>query len=229
MIKRILQIILIQCVPFILFAQNSSKKMLGHEELVTWKRINNTQISNDGNCVIYQLKGEEGDGVLRVYTAEKEVSAIIARGENAKISADSRFVVFKIKPHKDSLRLMKLDKVKKTDLPKDSLGIFDVQTGKTERIPMVKSFKIPKEWAGYVVYQKEAEEITTNIKVKKDTAAVKGAKRKKVKQPKKESGANGAKLVIRNLSTGAETIFPYVVNYELAENCLLYTSPSPRD
>ena len=217
MIKRILQIILIQCVPFILFAQNSSKKMLGHEELVTWKRINNTQISNDGNCVIYQLKGEEGDGVLRVYTAEKEVSAIIARGENAKISADSRFVVFKIKPHKDSLRLMKLDKVKKTDLPKDSLGIFDVQTGKTERIPMVKSFKIPKEWAGYVVYQKEAEEITTNIKVKKDTAAVKGAKRKKVKQPKKESGANGAKLVIRNLSTGAETIFPYVVNYELAE------------
>ena len=69
--------------------------------------------------------------------------------------------------HKDSMRLMKLDKVKKTDLPKDSLGIFDVQTGKTERIPMVKSFKIPKEWAGYLVYQKEVEEIPTNIKIRK--------------------------------------------------------------
>ena len=217
MIKRILQLIGIICLPFILYGQNSAKKTLGHEELVTWKRMNNTQISNDGNCVTYELKGEEGDGVLRVYNARNDAAAILPRGERAKISADSRFVVFKIKPQKDTIRLMRLNKVKKADLPKDSLGIYDVQSGKTERIPMVKSFKLPEEWAGYVVYQKEAEEIPTAIKIKKDTSAVKETKRKKVKKPKKESGANGTKLIVRNLLTGGETTFPYVANYQLAE------------
>lgn len=217
MIKRILQLILIQCLPFILYAQNSTKKTLGHEELVTWKRINNTQISNDGNVVIYQLKGEEGDGMLRVYTAKNEETASIPRGESAKISADSRFVLFKIKPQADSVRLRKLDKVKKADLPKDSLGVFEVQTGKIERIPMVKSFKLPEEWAGYVVYQKEAADIPTTIKITKDTSAVKGKERKKPKKPKKESGANGSELVSRNLLSGTEMIFPYVVSYQLAK------------
>jgi len=217
MIKRILQLILIQCLPFILYAQNSAKKTLGHEELVTWKRINNTQISNDGTCVTYELKGEEGDGVLRVYTANNDATAIIPRGERAKISADSRFVLFRIKPHKDSVRLLRLKKVKKGDLPKDSLGIHDIQTGKTERIPMVKSFKLPGKWAGYVVYQKEAEEIPTKSKIKKDTTGGKTDKKIKPKKAKKESGANGTKLILRNLLTQEEKIFPYVVNYELAK------------
>ncbi len=217
MIKRILQLSVILCLPFILIAQNAAKKTLGHEELVTWKRLNNTQISNDGNVVIYQLKGEEGDGVLRVYTAKNEATTIIPRGESAKISVDNRFVIFKIKPQKDTLRMMRLNKVKKEDLPKDSLGIYDIETGKTERIPMVKSFKLPEKWAGYVVYQKEEAEISTTIKIKKDTAAVKEAKRKKVKKPKKESGVNGTKLIVRNLLSEEETTFPYVANYQLAK------------
>ena len=85
-------------------AQNAAKKTLGHEELVTWKRINNIQIANDGNSVIYQLKGEEGDGVLRIYNVQKDVAAIIARGEKAQISEDNRFVVFQIKPQADRIR-----------------------------------------------------------------------------------------------------------------------------
>jgi len=182
MIKRIFQLALIQCLPFIIFAQNLHKQELGHEELVTWQRINNTQISNDGNFVVYELKGEEGDGILRIYNSQNEIAARIPRGERAKISADSRFVVFNIKPSKDTVRMMKLKKVKKTDLPKDSLGIYDLQSGITERIPMVKSFKLPEKWAGYVFYQKEAEEIPTTLKVKKDTTNLKDRKRTKSKK-----------------------------------------------
>lgn len=217
MIKRILQLVLITCLPITVFAQNLAKKTLGHEELVTWKRINNTQISNDGNYVAYELKGEEGDGVLRVYDARKDAAINIPRGEKAKISGDSRFVVFNIKPHKDTLRMLRLKKVKKADLPKDSLGIYDVQTGKIERIPMVKSFKLPEKWVGYVFYHKEAEELASNVKIKKDTMGGKTNKKVKPKKPKKESGANGTKLVVRNLLTGTEKIFPYVVSFEIAK------------
>jgi len=217
MIKRILQLVLIQCLPFMVFAQNMAKKPLGHEELVTWKRINNTQISNDGNCVTYELKGEEGDGVLRVYTAKNDAAAILPRGQRAKISADNQYVVFEIKPQADTIRKMRLKKVSKADLPKDSLGIFEVETGETVRIPKVKSFKLPEEWAGYVFYQKEAEDRPTSISLKKDSTATQERKKGKPKRPKKESGANGTQLVVRNLITGTETIFPYVVDYQLAK------------
>ena len=82
MIKRILQLVLITCLPTIVFGQNSAKKILGHEELVTWKRMNNTQISNDGNYVTYELKGEEGDGVLQIYNARKDIANIIQTNQS---------------------------------------------------------------------------------------------------------------------------------------------------
>ena len=218
MIKRIFQLLVISCLPFGIFAQNKAKKTLGHKELVTWKSIKNTQISNDGNCVVYELKGEEGDGVLKIYNPNSDVATSIPRGERAKISADSRFVFFKIMTSKDTVRLMRQNKVKKPDLPKDTLGIYDVVNRTTERIPMIKSFKVPKEWAGVIVYHKEAEEIEINLKLSKDTTVIGDSKpKKKAKKPKKENGSNGTKLVIRNLSDNSETVFPYVVNYELAE------------
>ncbi len=221
MIKRILQLLTILCVPFVLLAQNPAKKSLGHEELVTWKKINNTRISNDGNWVTYELKGEEGDGLLKIFDPKTDVATTIPRGERARISADNRFVVFRIKPSKDTLRMMKLKKTSKDDLPKDSLGIYDVQTKSTERIPMVKSFELSDEWSGYVVYHKLPEDTEINIKLTKDSTKVDStavAKRPiKAKKTKKESSANGTKLVIRNLLSGEETVFPYVANYELAD------------
>jgi len=218
MIKRIFQLLLISCLPFGVFAQNMAKKTLGHEELVTWKSIKNTKISNDGNCVVYELKGEETDGVLKIYNPNTDVATTISRGERAKISADSRYVFFKIKTAKDTVRMMRRNKIKKPDLPKDTLGIFDVVNRTTEYIPTVKSFKVPEKWAGVIIYQKEAEEIAINLKLSKDTSDTKDAKpKKKAKKPKKENGNNGTKLVIRNLKDNSETVFPYVVNYELAE------------
>lgn len=218
MIKRIFQLLVIGCLPFGVFAQNMAKKTLDHEELVTWNSIKNTQISNDGSCVTYELKGEEGDGVLRIYNPKTDVATTIPRGERAKISSDSRYVFFKVKTAKDTVRMMRRNKVKKPDLPKDTLGIFDVVNRTTEYIPTVKSFKVPKKWAGVIVYQKEAEEIAIEIKLSKDSTATQDAKpKKKAKKPKKENGSNGTKLVVRNLKNNSEMVFPYVVNYELAE------------
>jgi len=221
MIKRILQLLTILCVPFMLLAQNPAKKLLGHEELVTWKKINNTRISNDGNWVTYELKGEEGDGTLKIFDPQTDVATAIPRGERARISADNRFVVFRIKPAADTVRRMKLKKTSKDDMPKDSMGIYDVQTKSTERIPLVKSFELPEEWSGYVVYHKLAEKASINIKLKEDSSkqdsTVVTKRPKKTKKPKKESNANGTKLVIRNLLSGEEMVFPYVADYKLAE------------
>jgi dipeptidyl aminopeptidase/acylaminoacyl peptidase len=190
-----------------LFAQSTPKKILDHDALVTWKSIKNRQISNDGNWVVYEEKGEEGDAILQIYDAKNKNSFSFPRGEKAKISSDSRFVVFELTTAFDSLRQMRRNKMKKEDLPKDSLVIFDVQTKQSEKIARVASFKLPEEWSGFLAYKKEAFKAED---VKKDSTKT------KIK-PKKENAKNGTQLVLRNLVSGAEKAFPYVTDYQLAK------------
>ncbi len=211
MIKRILHFSLFLLFTPFLIAQNPTKKTLGHEELVSWNKINNPQISNDGNWVVYELKAEEGDATLKIYDVVKGKTTSIGRGENAKISEDNRYVLFVIKPPSDTLKMLRRQKVKKEDLPKNELGIYDLQNGSMEKIEEVATFKLPQKWAGWVVYQKEATEIEWSES--KDSTKTKLKKEK----PKKESKKNGAKLVIRKLTDKSETVFPYVVKYLLAE------------
>jgi len=207
-------------------AQNPSKKMLGHRELVTWNKIEAPQIADDGEWVTYSLKPEEGDAVLKIYDAKTAGTTSIERGEGAQISSDSRFVVFKIKPHLDSLKAMRRRKVKKDDLPKDTLGIYDLVNQQLVKIPEIKSFKLPEKWAGWLVYQKEIEKpekdstkaVVDSTKVSPpDSTALKPKKKVQKKKAKKETKENGTKLVIRELETGKEQVTAFVTDYGLAK------------
>ena len=140
-----------------LFGQNPNKKTLGHEELVTWNRIQKPTISNDGNWILYNLKAEEGNTTLKIFDAKNQTEKTFERSEGAKISYDSRYVAFKIKADWDSVRMMKRQKVKKEDMPKDTLGIYDLQTQTLEKVAGVKSFKMPEKWSGWLVYHKDVE------------------------------------------------------------------------
>ncbi len=213
------------------FAQ---KKQLDHEELVSWNRIQGTSFSNDGNWVTYSLKAEEGDAVLNVWNAQTEVTQSYERGEGAKISADNQFVIFKIKPYEDTIRMQKRQKVKKDKLPKDTLGILNLSTGELTKIANVKSFKLPEKWSGWLAYHKEVEKpekdtttvdstkmepLDTTIIEMPDSTKTKAGKGKKDKKEKakKESKKNGTKLVLRNLATGEERIVEFVKDYAMAE------------
>ena len=50
-----------------LFAQNSSKKSLGHEVYDSWNDILKPSISNNGILVSYEVNPPKGYGVLWVY------------------------------------------------------------------------------------------------------------------------------------------------------------------
>ena len=206
-----------------LFAQ---KKQMGHDELISWNRIQNQQISNDGNWITYSLKPEKGDAVLEVWNAKTGQTQTFARGEGAKISADNQFVVFKIKPHRDTLTAQKKRKVKKDKLPKDSLGILNLATSDLVIIADVQSFKLPEKWSGWVAYHKEVgKPDTTKTAVDTTKTAIpdstkiaeKKSKKGKKKRPKKESKKNGTKLVIRNLSSEKETVIEFVKDYTSAK------------
>src|SRR6476646_3192063 len=129
-------VILLLLLPANLLAQ---KKPLDHTVYDGWQSIGERMISNDGKWVVYTVTPQEGDAQLYIQATEGNASKrMVARGYNAVITEDSRFLVCKIKaPFKDT-RDARIKKKKPEDLPKDSIAIVDLTTDKVLRFPKIK-------------------------------------------------------------------------------------------
>lgn len=182
-----------------LFGQSAQKKIMTPEVFDEWMTIGDRSISNNGDWIAYELTKEGGDGRLALYNTRTEARKEFARGTDAQFSADNGFLVFKIKPAVDSIRAQKMNKVKKSEQTKDSLGIYNLGTAELTKIEAVASFKLPEKWAGYLAFQKEA-------------GTMKGGKK-----AKKESKSNGSLLVLHHLKTARRDTIPYVNSYLFAK------------
>lgn len=218
--SRFLYIFLLLQFPFLLSAQNAlKKKELGHEELVSWNKIIRPQLSNDGNWALYTLKAEEGDPILKIYDAVNNQITSFDRGEHPKISADSRFVLFKIQVAQDSIKALRRKKVDKKNFPKAHLGIYDLEKGTLDTIKNIRDFKVPEKWSGWIAYQKEHIESTFLKEVViADSTIIDTTKVVKSRPLKKKKNKHSFKLHFRNLLTQEEKVYPAVLDYQFAEN-----------
>ncbi|RIJ46224.1 S9 family peptidase [Maribellus luteus] len=198
--KKLLFIFTFSVLAVLAFAQNE-KRPLTFDDILKWNRITETHLSNNGKYIVYKEEPWKGDPVLKITTPAGEEKASIKCGTGAKITADSRFLVFTLKAPEDSVRALKLKKTKKEDLPKDQLVIYDLDKGTQEVIEQIKSFKIPAEWSGWIAYQTEKTDTTSRSD----------------KKEKKNGKDETLPLVIKNLINGEEKEFPAVSSYEFSE------------
>jgi dipeptidyl aminopeptidase/acylaminoacyl peptidase len=138
--------------PVLVFSQ---KKPLDHTVYDGWQNIGERTISNNGRYIVYTVNVQEGNGTLVIRQANGEKLAEVARGYGAAITADNAFVLFKIKPLYKDTREARIKKRKPDEMPKDSLGIFALITGKLTKLPDIKSFKVPEEGGEWVAWLKE--------------------------------------------------------------------------
>ncbi|MEM9391816.1 MAG: hypothetical protein AAGA02_15165, partial [Bacteroidota bacterium] len=217
--RYIYSIILITLLSTYTFAQ---KRPMEHTDFDTWNRIRNEKISVDGKYVVYHLAPGKGDQTMKVTSVTGNGLLSIPRAENSTITYNSKHIIFHIKPALDSLNKMRRNKVKKKDLPKDSLGIYNIESNGITKIANVKGYKTPKKWGGYLAYQLE------EIKVKKDTAKsdTTKAKKPKKKKSKKVNKENGYHIIVRNLESGSQDTVKYVLDYLFAEEgkALMYST-----
>jgi hypothetical protein len=183
------------------FAQ---KKVLDHPDFEIWNSIQNQSISNDGAFIMYSLEKGEKDSHLKIKDAKANLVFEHERGERGQFSFDSKFALFTVKAWQDSVVEMRRRKVKRDDLPKDTLAIFNLNDKSLVKIGMVKSYQTPEKWSGYVAYQLEY------IK----PAPEEGKKKKKEKKASKD---NGYHLVVRNLTTGNQDTILYVTDFVFAK------------
>ncbi|MFC2097863.1 hypothetical protein ACFLSI_05965 [Bacteroidota bacterium] len=98
-------------------------------------------------------------------------------------------------------------------MPLNVLGIYNIKNNSIEKIPRLKSHKIPLKWSGWIAYQTEAEKVKSEAKKDEEKESDTDTKEK----IKKENANNGYNLNVRNLNTDEVIKFPYVKQYYFAE------------
>ncbi len=192
------------------------KRPLNHTDYDSWKSITQRAISPDGTWAAYVISAQDGDGSLVVQSLRDERKQQIERGSEVRLSFDSEFAVFKVKPTTQATKDAKRAKKKKEELPKDSLGIYGLKINQLVKIPNVQSYKIPEKAGGMLSYLTDSPPPAKPAA--KDTTKKIAEPPKSKKTPKKESEDNGYKLVYRNLKTNVEQPFGFVKEYEFTKN-----------
>ena len=191
-------------------AQQAPKKPLDHSVYDKWESVANAKISPSGRYVLYQVKLQQGDGTLYLKTVENRLLASISRGDSAAFSVDSKFVVFPIKPPYALVRQAKIKKKKPDDMPKDSLGVFALETGKLTKYANVKSWQLAEKASvlallGYKPVLKDARPKAPADTLKKLTDGLLDANRA------------GAPLTVVSLLNGRTREFASVTDYQLSK------------
>ena len=122
------------CVFFTGVAFAADLKVLDHDAYEIWRNLSDERISNDGKWAAYTLSPQDGDPVVEVRATDGEASYDIEDGDNPRFDAGSRFVIYDIKPKKETVRQAKRDKVKKEKMPIDGMGILTLARGERTAI-----------------------------------------------------------------------------------------------
>ena len=144
----------------------AQKKPLDHSVYDSWQSIGQKLISNDGKWVVYTIDPQEGDNELVIQSTATDTSykKTIARGYNALITEDSRYLIFRIKPFFKETREATIKKKKSDEMPKDSLGIVELGKDSVWKTPRVNGYRIPEKSFGWVAYQLEKDKDVSKSK-----------------------------------------------------------------
>ena len=192
------------------FAQQ--KRSLTHADYDGWESLSSEKITKNGQFVGYQISPQDGDSRLEIFPFKIPSSkTVIPRGMGFSFSSDDAFAVGKIAPQKDSVKVMKLKKKKADDMPKDSLFILQLSSGKLEKLARVKSFATPSEKGSWIaiLFEKEIAKKANPVDSTQSDST------KKAEKPKK---TDGTKLLVRSLDGSKSWEFERVKSYSFAQN-----------
>ncbi|ULQ58000.1 prolyl oligopeptidase family serine peptidase [Flavihumibacter rivuli] len=133
----------------------AQKKPLTHADYDQWQSISERQVSNNGKYAAFVVNPQEGDGELVVRALDGDYSLTLPRGAQPLFSADSRYLVCKIKPFFKDARDARIKKKPSDEMPKDSMAIILLGKDSIIRVAQVKSFKMAEDQGRWLAYHLE--------------------------------------------------------------------------
>lgn len=203
----------------------AQKKPLDHSVYDGWQTLTEKLISNDGKLVVYTVTPQEGDATLVIQLTNGKKIFEVERGYNARITEDNKYVVFKIKPTFAQTRTARIAKKVPADMPKDSLAIVDITASTIEKIPAVKSYKLPEKASNVLLYLLEKPAADTSRSRATDTTKTEATATIPAGTPARRGagarggaaaandGEEGTELVVKYLAEGQKKSFMLVNDY----------------
>lgn len=204
------------------------KRAFTHNDYDSWRSLSGSQISPDGRYVAYSLIPQDGDGevVVRQIATGRELRqprgwrqpvplpddpeaaqaamASLSRATRPVFTADNRFLIFTIEPNKLDVLNARREKKRSDEMPRNALGILNLESGEISRIEQVKNFQVPENRPGYVAVLLEG-------KSKPEEATTSEGKEKK---------EYGTDLVLRELISGKDSVYSDVIEYSVSKDGL---------
>lgn len=196
----------------------AQKKPMDHDVYDGWKSLGQTLVSENGKWLVYTLTPQEGDNALVLTDRMSGKTDTLHRVSRFTWNQTSTQAAFFITPTYEATRKAKIKKVKKEDMPKDTLGIYTLDSKTLLKIGQVKSFKMPEKGSNWLAYLKEKEKEKPKP-TKTDTSKSSQKPETPTSSPAKEKAKReeGTTLVLRDLVTGSEREFLFVSEYAFDE------------
>ncbi len=176
-------------------APAATQKPLGLQDILQWKSITGTALSNDGTWFLYRISPGEGDSevVLRRTGEEKTYRFPVgeaprfASGAEMAFSADARWAAFLSYPGGKEAKALRKDKKKVMT----TAVLVNLANGEKTEFEKVRSFAFSGENAGFVALHKYVPD----------------------SQEKDKDKWTGSDLILRELGTGKEINTGNVAEY----------------
>lgn len=147
-----------------IFAQ---KPPINHSVYDEWKSLTGLKIHNNGDIATYTISEQEGDAELIIRTISNNKTISIPRASRVSISKDSKNAVAVIKPFFKETRAAKIKKLKRDDMPKDTLAIINIASGEVKKYPNYKIHYVPSKFNSTLVFELTPAKDTSKKKSKK--------------------------------------------------------------
>ena len=181
---------------FVVVIANAEKKPLNHSVYDLWESVAQVLISNDGKYAVHVVAPQNGDSILYITNLKTQTDTRVDRGYNARITDDSRHVVFQIKPSQEEKNEARKQKKSAEEQPMDSLGWLQLGSQKVERIPQVRTYRMSEKTSSFFVY---------TTRMSKDSVLQK-------------SNEKPEALIVYFFATGLYDTIPYVSSYTVSKN-----------
>lgn len=209
---------LVACATVSVGVASAQKKPLDAGVYDSWKSIQGTKLSNDGNWLSYRIVPQEGDAVQHLKGLGGGKDIVVERG-NLTLTSDSKFAVGMVVPKFEDTRKATREKKKPEDMPKSVFTIVNLESGHKTEVQNVQSFSLAPKDSGWVLYKPEPPKPTPPAP---GGAAAKPEEKKpdeKKDEPKKKADHKaGDPYVLRNLATGQEERIENVVTTRWTED-----------
>lgn len=173
------------------------KRPLDHSVYDNWKNIGGFSMTDDARFTLFYISAQEGDGSMVVHNLKTNEQSVIPRGTAYKLSKDGKFAAVTIKPKFEESKSARLKKVKPDQMPKDTLGIYNLNSKELKKFPYLKGFKTGREGGLSLAFQTTPPADTSKTK----------------KAPKKEKD-EGSDLMVYQYASGALDTLKYVAEYD---------------